>query len=601
MRYRHRLPFGAELVEGGVRFRLYAPAASSVELRYGDAALGRRAPLEPCGDGFFERVVADAAAGTRYAFAFESDALLVPDPASRFQPEGVHRPSAVVDPYGFDWAQPGAPEIPWHAQVLYELHVGAFTPEGTYRAAAARLDDLVSLGVTTLEMMPLATAPGGRNWGYDGVYLYAPSPNYGTPDELKAFVQAAHAKGLRVLLDAVYNHFGPEGNYLGRYAPNFFTERHHTPWGAAIDFESPGNAPVRAFFIENALYWLLEYRFDGLRLDAVDRIHDEPERDFLRELAATVASRLERHRSVELVLENDFNEAALLRAGYRAQWNDDVHHAAHVLLTKQSDGYYRDFATDPAALLGRALTSGFAYQGEASAFRDGRKRGEPSADLQLSSFVTFLQNHDQIGNRALGERIAQLAPHEALRAGLALLLLAPSPPLLFMGEEWAASTPFLFFCDFEPELAEKVTEGRRAEFVSFPQFADPSTRDAIPDPSEPATFVRSKLNWGEREAPPHRLWLEYYRALLHLRTTEIAPRLAGLRGSDAEFERTGVSGLRARWRLAGATQLRLAANLGPEPGDALPTLPQHAKLIFATHDFRPHERAPDWSVRWSIE
>jgi maltooligosyltrehalose trehalohydrolase len=601
MRYRHRSPFGAELVEGGVRFRLYAPAAAGVELCYGGSGLEHRAHLEPSGDGFFERVVSGARAGTRYAFTFAGQELRVPDPASRSQPEGVHAPSAVVDPLDFDWSSSSAPAVPWHAQVLYELHVGTFTPEGTYRAAAERLDHLVALGVTTVELMPLAAAPGARNWGYDGVYPYAPASNYGTPDDLKGFIRAAHAAGLCVFLDAVYNHFGPEGNYLGLYAPNFFTRRHHTPWGAALDFESPGNAPVRAFFIENALYWLLEYRFDGLRLDAVDRIHDEPERDFLRELAATVAARIEPGRSVALVLENDRNEASLLRAGYDAQWNDDAHHAAHVLLTGQTDGYYADFAADPAALLGRTLTSGFAYQGEPSSYRGGEPRGEPSRDLELSSFVTFLQNHDQIGNRALGERITALASAAALRAGLALLLLAPSPPLLFMGEEWAASTPFLFFCDFEPELAGKVTAGRRAEFASFPQFADAASRSAIPDPASPETFGRSKLNWNERDVPRHRAQLDFYRTLLHLRRTEIVPHASEIRGSDAAFERVGARGLRGRWRLAGEKELRLAANLGPEQGEAFPPLPRHAKLIFATHEFRPHERAPDWSVRWSIE
>jgi maltooligosyltrehalose trehalohydrolase len=604
MRHRHDSPFGAELGEGGVHFRLYAPRAARVDVLYReDDGVERSAPLEAVENGFFARTVADARAGTRYAFSVDGGELRLPDPASRFQPDGVHGPSLVLDPLAFEWPEDRRHVRPFHEHVFYELHVGAFTEEGTYRAAAERLDHLVALGVTALELMPLSAAPGTRNWGYDGVLPYAPSRNYGTPHDLKRFIAAAHAKDLSVFLDVVYNHFGNEGNYLGLYAPNFFTERYRTPWGTAIDVESEGNGPVRAFFIENALYWLEEYRFDGLRLDAVETIFDGPERLFLRELAAAVSARIEPRRSVALVLENDRNEVLLLRNGFRAQWDDDAHHAAHVLATGETGGYYRDFAERPVHLLGRTLTTGFAYQGEPSPYRGGRERGEPSSGLELASFITFLQNHDQIGNRAFGERITALGSDAAVRAALAVLLLAPSPPLLFMGEEWGASTPFLFFCDFEPDLARKVTEGRRAEFASFPQFADADAgaRVAIPDPSDPATFARSKLDWSELAAPVHRAWLGYYRNLLQLRRTEIAPRTAGARGDDAWFEEVGTRGLAATWHLPGGTVLQLAANLGAEAQGGFAPPPADALVLFATHDPSfPNGIAPAWSVRWTL-
>jgi 1,4-alpha-glucan branching enzyme/maltooligosyltrehalose trehalohydrolase len=369
VRFRHAMPFGAQLDEDGVRFRLYAPSADRVELLY-DAGTGERtALLAPSNDGFHELVCADAGAGTRYAF--RSGELTFPDPASRFQPDGVHGRSVVVDPLAFAWPADEAPPLPWSRHVFYETHVGTFTPEGTYAAAAEKFDHLAKLGVTAIELMPIADVPGTRNWGYDGVLPYAPTRNYGTPDDLKGFVATAHARGFAVYLDVVYNHFGPEGNYLHAYAPEFYTERHHTPWGAAIDVEGADRSAVRAYFIENALYWLMEYRFDGLRFDAVHAIYDGAERGFLRELAATVAARVD--RPVHLVLENDANEATLLEAGFAAQWDDDSHHAAHVTITGQGDGYYADYARDPVGQLGRTLTSGFAYQGDPSPFRNAER------------------------------------------------------------------------------------------------------------------------------------------------------------------------------------------------------------------------------------
>jgi len=592
---RNSMPFGARVSsDGGVHFGLFAPSAQTVELAIESSRDARHA-LTRGSNGFFETVVADAGPGTRYAFVI--DGLRAPDPASRYQPDGVHGASVVVDPAAYVWKNDTWTAGPWHETVFYELHVGTFTPAGTYAAAAQRLATLVELGVTAIEVMPLADVPGSRNWGYDGVLPFAPSHNYGTPDELKAFVDGAHALGLAVYLDVVYNHFGPEGNYLHAYAPEFYTLRHRTPWGAAIDVAAPERAGVRAFFIANAVYWLTEYRFDGLRLDAVHAIYDGDERPFLRELATSVHERA--GRAVYLVVENDANESTLLEAGFQAQWNDDAHHAAHVIVTGQRDGYYSDYTLDPLAKLGRTITTGFAYQGEPSAHRGFAPRGEPSAELRLSSFIDFVQNHDQIGNRPFGERITALASAEAVRAIVAVFLLAPPVPLLFMGEEWGASTPFLFFCDFEPELARAVTQGRRGEFAAFAEFADERAREQIPDPSARETFERSILRWDERTLAPHAAWLAYYRTLLRLRRREIVPRSAGVRGRESRFATFGATGLRATWRLDDATTLALEANLGGEA--ATDSAPPKGLVVFNTHDpTHPSGIAPPWSVRWTI-
>jgi malto-oligosyltrehalose trehalohydrolase len=551
--------------------------------------------LEAREHGWFEGVAADARAGTRYQF--EIGDARVPDPASRFQPEGVHGASVVVDPYAFAWPEDGWSGRPWHEHVFYELHVGTFTPEGTYAAARTKLEHLVDLGVTAVELMPLGEFPGARNWGYDGVLPYAPSHNYGTPEDLKAFVAAAHARGIAVYLDVVYNHFGPEANYLWTYAPEFYTEKHKTPWGAAIDVESPEKADIRAFFIDNALYWLTEYRFDGLRFDAVHAIYDGEERAFLREMAATIHARVD--RPVFLVLENEENEADLLGGAYTAQWNDDAHHGAHVATTGQTDGYYADYASDPIGLFARTLTQGFGYQGEPSGLRNGRPRGSRSSHLPLVAFVEFLQNHDQIGNRPFGERITRVAPVAAVRAASAALFLAPPTPLFFMGEEWDASTPFLFFCDFEPELARLVTAGRRDEFKHFAEFSDPSARERIPDPSAASTFAASKLQWSEVQAPEHAAALAFHRELLRVRREQIAPRTAHVRGVDSGFEKIGPRGLHAWWTLRGET-LHMEANLGPDPGAGFDDRPEG--VIFTTHsaDFAGGN-APPWSVRWTLK
>ena len=605
MKRLHSMSQGAEVLkDGSVRFRLWAPAQSQLALVLEGAHGEQRLPMVRAPDGWFELVTPQARPGSRYRFRLGTGEL-VPDPASRFQPEDVHGPSEVIDPQGYNWKDTDWRGRPWEEAVLYELHVGTFTPEGTFRAVSTKLDHLVALGVTVIEIMPVADFPGRRNWGYDGVLPFAPDASYGRPEDLKALVDAAHARGLMVMLDVVYNHFGPEGNYLHCYAPQFFTERHKTPWGAAINYDDVGSRTVRDFFIHNALYWLEEYHFDGLRLDAVHAIADDSQPDILRELAQAVAAGPGRHRPVHLVLENDRNEARYLErdaAGrplaYVAQWNDDIHHALHVLLTGETDGYYEDYADAPLRHLGRALAEGFIYQGEPSRHRQDAPRGEPSAHLPPTAFVNFLQTHDQVGNRAFGERLSLLAKPKALRAATAVLLLAPQPPLLFMGEEWGSRAPFPFFCDFGPELAAAVTAGRRREFARFPEFSDPAKQARIPDPNDPATFTTAVLDWREQERTDHRDWLKLYRDLLALRSREIVPRLSHLAGGQGRFRIIGRHGLEVQWSFGDGTRLTLLANLGDGlwSDDEQPP----GELLYATTAFEGG-MLPAWGVCWFVE
>jgi maltooligosyltrehalose trehalohydrolase len=590
--------FGTRLLpQGGAEFRLWAPAARTVEWIGAD---GAARPMTVAAEGWFSLRVAAAAAGTRYAFRIDGG-LTVPDPASRFNPDDVHAASEVVDPLAYAWRDGQWRGRPWHEAVIYELHVGTFTPQGTFAAVAARLDDLADLGVTAIELMPVADFPGRRNWGYDGVLLFAPEAAYGRPEDLKRLVDEAHRRGLMVLLDVVYNHFGPDGNYLHAYAPAFFTQRHHTPWGAAINFDGEASRTVRDFFVTNALYWIEEYHVDGLRLDAVHAIADDSPVPIVEEIAQAVAAGPGRARTVHVVLENDRNEAHRLRrdaAGRplaaTAQWNDDVHHAAHVLATGERDGYYADYARAPAALLARALSEGFAYQGEPSDYRGGAARGEPSAQLPPAAFVDFLQTHDQVGNRAFGERIAKLADPAALRALTACVLLAPAVPMLFMGEEFAASAPFQYFCDFEAELARAVTDGRRAEFRRFARFADPAARAAIPDPNDTRTFERSRLDWSERQRPPHSEWLALTRGLLALRHRHVVPHLPAARSGRFEVHEPGR--IAVRWPLGDTGALHLAANLAAQPAPAMPPAP--GEVIYASAE--AGAMLPAWFVRVSL-
>jgi maltooligosyltrehalose trehalohydrolase len=564
-RYAH----GAELQnDGGTVFRLWAPSVAQVSVEVEQDGKTRAQAMTRNAEGWHEVQVAEAGAGTRYRFDV-GKGLRVPDPASRSNPDDVHGLSVVVDPRRYAWRDQDWRGRPWHEAVIYELHVGTFTPQGSFAAAVARLPELAALGITAVELMPVAEFPGARNWGYDGVLLFAPDAAYGSPDELKEFVDRAHSLGLMVLLDVVYNHFGPDGNYLHAYCPEFFNPRHHTPWGAAINFDGECNAPVRDFFCENALYWIQEFHFDGLRLDAVHQIRDDSAKHIVCEIAERLRNGPGREREVHLVLENDANEASRLERGERgeplcatAQWNDDFHHSAHALLTAEADGYYEDFADAPAAHLARALGQGFVYQGQHSTHR-GAPHGAFSGKLPSTAFISFLQNHDQIGNRALGDRIHRLADVRRLEAAYICLLLSPHIPMLFMGEEFSASTPFLYFCDFKGELGSAVSNGRRAEFSRFAAFANPASRDSIPDPNAEKTFEMSKLNWEEREASPHRERLALIGELLALRKRHLVPRLAGqLHGGACRSDR-GL--LRVEWMLGDGTPWHMLANFGDAP------------------------------------
>jgi maltooligosyltrehalose trehalohydrolase len=538
-------PHGAILLDAEhTQFALWAPDAFyvSVELENGTSQA-----LLPQDNGWFVNTVR-CPAGTPYRYCIDGEQE-VPDPASRAQAGGLEQRSMVIDPQAYAWQHSAWQGRPWHEAVIYELHVGTL---GGFSAVEAHLARLAELGITAIELMPIAQFPGERNWGYDGVLPFAPQASYGTPEQLKHLIDTAHGHGLAVILDVVYNHFGPDGNYLHRYAKSFFREDRHTPWGAAIDFR---RREVRNFFIENALMWLLDYRFDGLRLDAVHAI-DDP--DFLQQLARRVRDKTGSQRHVWLMLENEHNQASLLEEGYDAQWNDDGHNALHVLLTGETDAYYADFAHNPSEQLARCLSQGFVFQGQTT--RQGVARGESSGHLSPSAFVLFLQNHDQIGNRAFGERLHQLAHPQALRAATALLLLTPMIPLMFMGDELAARQPFLFFTSHHGELAQLVRDGRRNEFAAFSAFADPQKRERIPDPNAEQTFIDSRPDFANNgDDAIHAL----YRQLLQIRHRVIIPRLEGVQALQASVLAEGA--ISASWQLGDGSQLRIDLNLSDKP------------------------------------
>lgn len=535
--------FGARLLpDGQVRFRLWAPAQEEVSVALTGSSL---LPMSRSENGWFE-ATANLPAGTQYQFRL-GDGMLVPDPASRCQAEDVHGPS-VVTAEAFDWQVNDWKGRPWAETVLYELHPGAMGGFSGIRRDLKRLRDL---GVTAIELMPINDFPGQRNWGYDGVLPYAPDRAYGTPDELKALIDDAHRHGLMVFLDVVYNHFGPDGNYLSLYAPGFFRDDVRTPWGSAIDFRC---REVRDFFICNVLMWLMEYRLDGLRFDAVHAIQEQ---DWVEEMAATVRATIPPDRHVHLVLEHH-NAASHLRKAVDAQWNDDLHNVMHVLLTDEDGGYYADYADAPADKLAQCLAEGWVYQGQASKYLNA-PRGEPSSDLPPWCHVFFLQNHDQIGNRAFGERLTTLTSAPALEAAIALQLICPQIPLLFMGEETASRTPFLFFTDHHDELADAVREGRRQEFAGFAEFADPARREQIPDPNADTTFTACVVSPDEA-AGSERLAL--YQRLLTIRRDQIIPRLHG--NVTAQASRIGSKAVRASWKLGDGSRLVIITNLSAE-------------------------------------
>jgi maltooligosyltrehalose trehalohydrolase len=518
--------FGAVPHEEGVGFRVWAPEAQTMTLLVKDGIGGGvRRELSRDADGIWSAAIADAHAGDPYAFSRDSGDPR-PDPASRFQPDGVHGWSEIVDPRRFSWTDHAWRGVDPERAVIYELHVGTFAGRGRFTDVASRLEYLRDLGVTLLELMPVADFPGRRNWGYDGVALFAPSRAYGRPDDLRALVDRAHALGLGVVIDVVYNHLGPEGAYLPGFSAEFFTAAHHTPWGDAVNLDHAGSNVVRQLLIENAVHWIREYHADGLRLDATHALVDSSTPPFVAELAASV--RASADRPVLLYAEDDRNLAGMVRPAAQGGWDldgiwaDDFHHVVRRALAGDEHGYYRDFEGTTSELA-TVLSRGWLYVGQRSTHQGGARGTDPS-DIPMVKAVVCVQNHDQIGNRALGGRLHHEIDCASWRAAAALLLTAPMTPLLFMGQEWAASTPFLFFTDFEPALGALVAEGRRREFRHVPEFSTPEGAAAIPDPQADATFEASRLRWEEQRGADHARSLALHRALLRLREARRALR-----------------------------------------------------------------------------
>jgi maltooligosyltrehalose trehalohydrolase len=528
------LDFGARLTPDGVQFRVWAPHAQSVAVQLGSEAQ----PLARHDEHIFEALVPEACAGTEYRYVIDGSRAR-PDPVSRYQAAGVHGPSRVIDPHSFVWSDADWRGLALEDYVLYELHIATFTRAGTFESAIARLRYLKQLGVNAIELMPVAEFPGTRNWGYDGVHLYAPQSSYGGPDGLKALVDACHREGLAVVLDVVYNHIGPEGNYLSEYAP-FFTSRYRTPWGPAINFDGPESDGVRRFFIDNALYWIHEYHIDALRLDAIHGVVDSSARHILEELASTVQARAERlQRRVWLIAESDLNDVRVIKPaelggyGIDAQWNDDFHHALHTVVTGQSRGYFADYGSMQD--LAKSIAEGFVYDGRHSTYRK-RRHGISSAARPGRQFVIFTQNHDQVANGSGGERISAFSSLAGQKLSAAVLLCAPNLPLLFMGQEYGETAPFGFFTSHgDADLVEAVRAGRREEFAAFEWNRE------FPDPQAESTFLASKLDWSLLEQPEHAALHRFYSELLTLRAAS-----ACLRNARKDLTQVSIDE-QARW------------------------------------------------------
>jgi len=563
--------WGAELVaENVARFRLWATGQQRVTLRLN----GNDLEMTPSGDGWFEREVSGVAPGTEYNFVL-ADGMVVPDPASRAQKADVNGPSLVIDPEQYRWQNTQWRGRPWEEAVVYEMHIGTFTPQGTFRAAIEKLPYLAELGITMLEVLPVSQFGGNRGWGYDGVLLYAPHSAYGTPDDFKAFIDAAHGHGLSVVLDIVLNHFGPEGNYLPLLAPDFFHKERHTPWGAGIAYDVDA---ARRYIAEAPLYWLQEYHLDGLRFDAIDQIEDSSEKHVLIEIAERIRADItdwpihlttEDCRNVTFLHPRNEDGSVPLFTG---EWNDDFHNAIHVLATGETHAYYQDFADEPEKRVARVLAEGFAYQGEVSP-QSGDARGVDSKNQPPVAFVDFIQNHDQVGNRAQGERLIALAGAARTRVLLATLLLSPHIPLLFMGEEYGETNPFLFFTDFHGDLAKAVREGRAKEFDGHAGHEG----ESVPDPNEESTFTRSKLDWHKPDEEEGEAWLALTRKLLALRQRYLVPLLATAGGQSGHVLATAPGFLAVSWRFPKGT-LSLALNIGEQP-QTLPEMP--GETLFA--------------------
>ena len=558
--------WGADYIDGdSVRFRLWAIAHRAVTLRLS----GQDREMIAHDDGWFELTVSGVAPGSEYSYVLE-DGTVIPDPASRAQAADVNGPSRVIDPHHYRWQHRDWKGRPWEETVVYELHLGTFTPQGTFRAAMEKLPALAALGITMIELMPLSQFAGNRGWGYDGVLLYAPHVAYGTPDDVKAFVDAAHGHGLSVVLDIVLNHFGPEGNYLPLLSPDFFHKERHTPWGAGIAYDVEA---ARHYIVDAPLYWLHEYHLDGLRFDAIDQIEDTSEKHVLIDIAERIRAQIT-DRPVHLTTEDSRNIIDLHPRApdgsvplFTGEWNDDFHNAVHVFVTGETHAYYRDFAEHPEQRLARTLAEGFAYQGEISA-QSGEARGVDSRGQPPVAFVDFIQNHDQTGNRAQGERLISLAGAARTEVMLAALLLSPHIPLMFMGEEYGETHPFLFFTDFHGELAKAVREGRAREFTGHAGYEGVS----VPDPNAAETFRASTLDWAARDTPEGQRWLALSQKLLRLRQRYIVPLIAGAGGNCGRVVKTAAGFVAVSWTFPQGT-LSMALNISdvaqPIP-DALP-------------------------------
>ena len=582
--------WGANHGADGTRFRLWAPSASAVEVAIETNKEGQSLGFEAMSKadgGWWEAVVGSVAAGAGYGFRIDGGEP-VPDPAARAQMNGVRGLSRLVDPKAHVWKTPDWKGRPWHETVFYELHTGTFTPEGTFDAIVERLDHLKDVGITAIELLPIAQFSGQRGWGYDGVLLYCPHGVYGGAEGLKRLVDAAHERGLMVFLDVVYNHFGPDGNHLPSYVPEFFHADVQTPWGSAMAYDE---APVRRFLIENAVYWLTEYRLDGLRLDAIDSIKDTSDTPLVEELARRVRQVIT-DRHVHITTEDDRNIVWHIERSedgsvpmVSAEWNDDFHHTAHVIATNEQEGYYADYETGSVAQMARALTKGFVYQGDYSRDRD-KAIGQPSAHLPPTAFVHFLQNHDQVGNRAFGDRLRSLSSARAHDCLQAILLLSPQIPLLFQGEEFGDHNSFCFFTDFHGELGEAVSKGRKEEFKRFSAFEDPNAVEVFPDPNDEATFTASKLDWSQLSRPVQRRRLQVTKDLLSRRREVLMPLLKDAKG-DCGFAVVKDRAFAAAWNLQEDKVYHLFANLCDQSWEVERTFLSNeveaAELVYSNH------------------
>lgn len=587
----HWIPFGAETSKEGTRFRIFAPAVDAVAVQIDGTE--RIVPMCDQGGGWFALTMTEVVAGARYWYVLPNGKR-VPDFVSRFQPEDVSGPSEVVDAAEFIWEDQGWSGRPWHEAVLYELHVGTFTATGTFLAAIARLEHLEQLGITAIEMMCVADFAGHRNWGYDGVLLYAPDSSYGRPEDLKALINAAHARGIMVLLDVVYNHLGPEGNYLSNYFPEFCRSSEQTPWGQALNFEGKFSEVVREFIVHNALYWIQEFHVDGLRLDAAHTMIDDGPRHILDELADR-ARRVAEGRHLHLILENEFYAPERLGRGadneatkYTAQWNHDMTHLLGACMASSSSPY-----PDRSDMerLGQALARGFVIKAEADA-------GEPQNVLPPFAFVAFLQTHDLIGNRIFGERIFAIAGPDAVRAAYAILLLLPQIPMIFMGDEFSSSSPFPYFCDFHGELADAVRKGRRDQLAKLQDVPDPEVLKRAPDPEAEKTFLSGKLHWDELAEEPHASWLIWFKRVLRIRHESIVPLLHKFRSGCGRYAVRESGGLTCEWKVTEEVTLRLEANLCGKASGGF-EIAENAQLLLLEGAVPSEGVLGPWTIRWT--